>query len=221
MKVIKAIASLVLFASLGGFGAIDVVQSFQPVRAVALTAVLGFGGLINDTSAAFGSPKSVIPRVGRCSGNKLPCSMAMGRCAAGAAVAPAKSLFGVPNRLMCIKDVITLFGSSSNEDVLTLNPFTSVWVQLYVDNVKAGRATKVKMSLGADVYDLTMEVKLVCSNALVGIDATRLKVYKWNEEQFTDSLPGDGIIDIKEYGGGSLATPIRVAALTSNQGMPI
>jgi hypothetical protein len=210
MKVTKWIARLVVFAALGGFGAVDVVQSFQPVQPVAFTSVASFGRLVNDVNTAHVSPKSVVPYSAHCNGGKVPCSAAMVRAAAAATTAQGHA-FGanVAFRSACARFPTFLSASSSPED--DPKPLDSVWVQLYVDREKAGRATQVKLDLGSNVDNLAMAVKQVYSNKLAGVDAAELNVYTWDDVKFTETLdPGAIVTDA--FGGTSSKTAFIVAA---------
>jgi hypothetical protein len=214
MKVTKWIASLVVFAALGVFGAVDVVQSFQPVnvRPVALTSVASFGRLVNDVNTA---PKSVVSYSAHYNGGKVSCGLAMGRCAAHAAVAQDHALgANVAFRSACARFPTFLSASSSPED--DPKPLDSVWVQLYVDGEKVGRATQVKVDLGSNVDNLATAVKQVYSNKLDGIDVVDLDVYK--DADFAKPLRGDEKIDSAFDCGESIDNPIRVTAQTPNQG---
>jgi hypothetical protein len=212
MKVTKAIVSLVVVAALGGFGAIDFVQSFQPVRPVALTSVAGFGRLVHDANAAHVSPKSFTPRSVYCNGDKVPCSAAMVRAAATASRCN-KLGANVAFRSACGIFPTFLSASSSPED----DPKTlgSVWVQLYVDGEKAGNPAKLKLDIGADVFDLATAVKELLGDDLVGIAPNRLDVYK--DEDFAKPLRGNEKID-NALGGENIDNPIRVMARTPNKG---
>jgi hypothetical protein len=155
MKVTKWIASLVVFAALGVFGAVDVVQSFQPVnvRPVALTSVASFGRLVNDVNTVRVAPKSVVSYSAHCNGGKVSCGLAMGRCVARATVAQDHALgANVAFCSACARFPTFLSASSSPED--DPKPLDSVWVQLYVDSEKAGSPVKVKLERGGDVFDL-------------------------------------------------------------------
>jgi hypothetical protein len=224
MKVTKLIASLVVFASLGGFGAvdIDVVQSFQPVNVqpVALTSVASFGRLVNDVNTVRVAPKSVDSYSAHCNGGKVSCGLAMGRCAARAPVAQGHALgANVAFRSACARFPTFLSASSSPED--DPKPLDSVWVQLYVDGEKAGSPNEIEFAEGSkrDALRLAKLVKEENSDDLVGIAATRLEVYK--DEDFAKPLRGDEKIDSKLGCGESLDNPIRVTAQTPNQGTTI
>jgi hypothetical protein len=214
----KAIVCLVVFAALGGFGAIDVVQSFQPihVRPVALTSVASFGRLVNDANTAHVSPKFVVPYSSYCNAGKLSCGLAMGRCAAHAAVAQGHALgANVALRSACARFPTFLSASSSPED--DPKPLESVWVQLYVDGEKAGSPVKVKLERGGDVFDFATAVKQVNSNKLAGVDAAELNVYTWDDEKYSKPLdPGEIVTDA--FGGTDSKSPIRVMARMPNQG---
>jgi hypothetical protein len=217
MKVTKSIACLVVFAALGGFGAVDVVQSFQPVnvRPVALTSVASFGRLVNDVNTVRVAPKSVVPYSAHCNGGKVSCGLAMGRCAARATVAQGHALgANIAFCSACARFPTFLSASSSPED--DPKPLDSVWVQLYVDNVAVGSPAKLKLDIGADVFDLATAVKQVYKDDLDGISAPNLKVYK--DEDFAKPLRGDENIDSKLGCGESLDNPIRVTARNPNQG---
>jgi hypothetical protein len=216
MKVTKWIARLVVFAALGGFGAVDVVQSFQPVQPVAFTSVASFGRLVNDVNTAHVSPKSVVPYSAHCNGGKVPCSAAMGRCAARAAIAQGHA-FGanVAFRSACARFPTFLSASSSPED--DPKPLDSVWVQLYVDGEKAGNPAQVKLELGSNIFNLATAVKQLLGDDLVGISASRLEVYKSNADPSVPMLdPGEIVTDA--FGGTNSKSPIRVMARTPNQG---
>jgi hypothetical protein len=213
MKVTKWIASLVVFAALGGFGAVDVVQSFQPVQPVALTSVASFGRLVNDVNTVRVATKSVVPYSAH--GGKVSCGLAMGRCAARAAVAQGHALgANVAFRSACARFPTFLSASSSPED--DPKPLDSVWVQLYVDGEKVGRASTVELGPVANVDSLAKEVKKEYSDDLNGISAPRLKVYK--DAEFANPLPGNVKIDSTLGCGDSIDNPIRVTARTPNQG---
>jgi hypothetical protein len=215
MKVTKAIVSLVVFASLGGFGAIDVVQSFQPVRSVALTSIVGCGRVVNDANTAHLSPKFVVPRSVYCYGGKVPCSAAM-VCAAATAARCNKLGANVAFRSACARFPTFLSASSSLED--DPKPLDSVWVQLYVDGEKAGKPALVKLEPGAIVFNLATAVKELLGDDLVGIAPNRLDVYKSDADPFALMLdPGEIITDA--FGGTNSKSPIRVTARTPNQGM--
>jgi hypothetical protein len=169
----KVIVSLVVVAALGGFGAINVVQSFLPVhvRPEALTSVAGFGRLVNDVNTVRVATKSVVPYSAYCNGDNVSCGLAMGRCAARAAIAQGHALgANVALRSACARFPTFLSASSSPED--DPKPLESVWVQLYVDGEKAGSPVKVKLERGGDVFDLATAVKQLLGDHLVGISAS-------------------------------------------------
>jgi hypothetical protein len=215
----KVIVSLVVFVALGCFGAVDVVQSFQPVNVqpVALTSVAGFGRLVNDVNTVRVATKSVVPYSAYCNGDNVSCGLAMGRCAARAAIAQCHALgANVALRSACHRFPTFLSASSSPED--DPKPLNSVWVQLYVDGEKVGSPAKLKLERGGDVFDLATAVKQVCSDDLVGISASRLEVYKSNADPSVPMLdPGEIVTDT--FGGTDSKSPIRVMARTPNQGM--
>jgi hypothetical protein len=117
---------------------------------------------------------------------------------------------------MLVPPTTSSHASSSYEDGFSPKPLNSVWVQLFVDNVEIGRATKVKLELGADVDDLATAVKQVYNNRLDGITAAELQVYAWKD---TSPLRSDVHIDSALESGESIDSPIRVTARTPNQGM--
>jgi hypothetical protein len=211
MKATKSIVCLVVFAALGGFGAIDVVQSFQPVnvRPVSLKSVAGFGRVVNDANNAHVSPKFFVPHSVYCNGDTVPCSAAIVRAAAAAATRCNNLGANVAFRSACARFPTFLSASSSPED--DAKPLNSVWVQLYVDGEKAGRPAKVKLDIVGDVFDLAMAVKQVYSNDLNGISAPRLSVYTWDDVKFLKTLdPGEIVADLG--GGDTSKTAFIVAA---------
>jgi hypothetical protein len=217
ISIMKVIVSLVVVAALGGFGAINVVQSFLPVQvpscapSVALTSVAGFGRLVNDVNNVRVATKYVVPYSAYCNGDNVSCGLAMGRCAAAAATTAQGHALGanVAFRSACARFPTFLSASSSPED--DPKPLESVWVQLYVDGEKAGRATQVELDLGSNVDNLATAVKQVYSNKLAGVDAAELNVYTWDDVKFTETLdPGAIVTDA--FGGTSSKTAFIVAA---------
>jgi hypothetical protein len=221
MKFMKAIVSLAVFASLGGFGAIDFVQSFQPVRSAALTSLGGCGRVVNDANIAHVSPKIVVPRSVYCNGGKVPCSTVMGPGAA--ATTEARGNAGSTNvdyRSTCVRVPTVLSASSSPDD--DPKPLDAVWVQLYVDNVEVGSPAYLEFAKRSKrfVSSLATLVKKVYKDDLDGISAPNLKIYKSGADPFAPMLdPGEIVTDA--FGGTNSKSPICVMARTPNQGMLI
>jgi hypothetical protein len=211
----RVIVSMVVFVSLEGFGAIDVVQSFQPVRPVAMTSVAGFGRLVNDANTAYTSPKSFIPRSVYCNGGKVPCIAAMGRCAAATAARGNAHSTNDDYHVASVRGSTILSASTSPED--DAKPLDSVWVQLYVDGEEVGYPTYLEFTKQSKrfVSSLARLVKKVYSDDLVGISAPNLKVYKSGADPFAPMLD-TGEIVTEAFGGTTSKCPIRVMALTPN-----
>jgi hypothetical protein len=142
--------------------------------------------------------------------------LAMGRCAARAAVAQGHALgANVAFRSACARFPTFLSASSSPED--DPKPLDSVWVQLYVDNIEVGSPAKLKLERGGDVFDLAKLVKIEYSDRLEGTTAAELNVYK--DADFAKPLRGDEKIDSAFGCSDGIDNPIRVTARTPNQGM--
>jgi hypothetical protein len=214
MNYMKAIVSLVISALLGGFGAARVVQSFQPVKPLA------FGSFRFENANSFNaitSPQAVVSRHAYCNGRKVLCAW-LGWCAS-AAVATTRC---DSVRISVVRSATALLDSSLPENETTPPILLdSVWFQLYLDNVLNGGPAKVKLGLNADIYDLANAAKEARKATLEGIDAANLMVYNWDDEQFERPLRSNKKIDSALGCGESLDRPIRIAALTPNQGTPI
>jgi hypothetical protein len=211
MKIVKAIVSFVVSASLGGLSAVHVVQSFQPG--------LGFGRRVNDAYTVLISPHAANSHIVYCNGNKVPYGTWMGRHSG--APAPGCNVVlcnsGVASRLTDTRVVTALCASGDNQSP---EPLASVWIQLYVDSEKIGSPNELEFAEGSkrDVLRLAKLVVAEYNKRLDGISAAELMVYAYSDEPFTKLLdPGEIVTSV--YGGITSQRPISVTVITRKRGM--